>query len=236
MTLIWATGTHQGRVRDNNQDSVYPGSDGRTDEGLLIAVADGMGGHVAGEIASRTALEAAVALDSATPSERILAGNDAVVAATDQDPRLRGMGTTLTLADVRPEGSFVLGHVGDSRAYLLRDGDLRQLTEDHTVVAEYLAAGKITEEHAAVHPQRSILTRAVGVTRHLQVDEIPERLQPGDRLLLCSDGLTGMVADDVIREQLSGRTPEESVWALIEAANRAGGYDNISIAIVLLEP
>ncbi len=236
MTLIWATGTHQGRVRDNNQDSVFPPSDGRTDGALVIGVADGMGGHVAGEVASRTALESAIALAGATPAERILAGNDAVVAATDQDPRLRGMGTTLTLAEVQPDGGVVLGHVGDSRAYLLHAGEMRLITTDHTVVADYVATGKISEAEAANHPQRSILTRAVGVTRDLSVDQIPERMQPGDRLMICSDGLTTMVSDEEISRSLSEGSPEEAVWTLIEQANHAGGYDNITVAIVQLEP
>lgn len=236
MTLIWATGTHQGRVRDNNQDSVFPTSDGRTDGPLVIGVADGMGGHVAGEVASRTALESAIALAGATPAERILAGNDAVVAATDRDPRLRGMGTTLTLAEVHPDGGVVLGHVGDSRAYLLHAGEMRLITTDHTVVADYVATGKISEADAANHPQRSILTRAVGVTRDLSVDQIPERMQPGDRLMICSDGLTTMVSDEEISHSLSEGSPEEAVWTLIEQANHAGGYDNITVAIVQLEP
>lgn len=236
MTLIWATGTHQGRVRDNNQDSVYPPSDGRTDHSLLIAVADGMGGHVAGEIASKTALEAAVGVADANPADRILVGNAAVVAATDKNPKLRGMGTTLTLAEIQSDGGLVLGHVGDSRAYLLHDGALRQITADHTVVAEYVASGKLTEEDAINHPQRSILTRAVGVTRDLAVDQIPERMQRGDRLLLCSDGLTTMLSDDEILPLLAAGSPEEAVWALIEEANQAGGLDNVTVAIVALEP
>ena len=236
MTLIWATGTHQGRIRDNNQDHVYPASDGRTDGPLLIGVADGMGGHVAGEVASRTALQAAVALEGATPAERILAGNAAVEAATDEDPRLRGMGTTVTLAEIQPDGGVVLGHVGDSRAYLLHAGEMRRITSDHTVVADYVATGKISEADAASHPQRSILTRAVGVTRDLSVDEIPERMQPGDRLMLCSDGLTSMVPEDEIRRSLSEGSPEEAVWTLIEQANHAGGHDNITVAIIQLEP
>ena len=235
MTLIWATGTHQGRVRDNNQDSVYPASDGRTDGILLIGVADGMGGHVAGEVASRTALEAAVAMTEVSPAERILVGNTAVVAATEESPKLRGMGTTVTLAEVHPDGRVIIGHVGDSRAYLLHDGGLRRVTTDHTVVAEFVASGKITEEAAAVHPQRSILTRAVGVTRDLTVDEVLERLMPGDRLLLCSDGLTAMVSDESIRRSLTEHSLEEAVWDLIEQANHAGGHDNITVAIVSLE-
>ena len=231
MTLTWATGTHQGRVRDHNEDNVFPLDDGTTDGTLLIGVADGMGGHVAGEIASSLALEAAVAAQG-SPGQRVIAGNDKVVAASEADYSLRGMGTTISLAEINPDGRLIIGHVGDSRVYLLREKILYQLTQDHTLVAELQAAGKITAEDALTHPQRSVVTRAAGLTYDMVPDEIEERLEHGDRLILCSDGLTSMINNDEIVAIATATSLHEVVWSLIEAANQAGGYDNITVAVV----
>lgn len=236
MNYLWATGTHQGLVRSSNQDTVHPPQGGRSSEGLVVAVADGMGGHVAGEVASEKAMAAAVAAEGAEPTDRVRAANEAVILAAVEDRRLAGMGTTLTIADLDGEGMLRIGHVGDSRAYLLRAGTMRQLTRDHSVVAEYLAAGKIRPEDVETHPARSMLTRALGMQPEVEVDLYEERLAPGDRLLLCSDGLNGMVPDDTIRDLLGDGAPEEAVWALIEAANRAGGIDNITVAVVDVTP
>lgn len=234
MKYTYATGTHQGRVRDTNQDTVHPDSGGSSDGQLLIAVADGMGGHSGGEVASRDAMDAAIHLAGDEPGvdERILAANEAVLSHARADWNLAGMGTTMTLAALAADGVLQIGHVGDSRAYLLRGGILTQITEDHTFVAEQVRAGRLDPEAARTHPRRSMLTRAVGLATEITVDVIEERLQPGDRLLLCSDGLSGMVIDASIRDLLGAGTPEEAVWALIEAANQAGGHDNISVAIV----
>lgn len=235
MRLSWATGTHTGRVRSNNQDSVHPApNSGETTDGLLIAVADGMGGHVGGEIASNTALSAAIATNG-TPAERISAANQAVLGEVIANPSLRGMGTTLTMALIDHDGRATLGHVGDSRAYLLRDGELRQLTLDHTVIAEYLATGKITEEEAKRHPQRSVITRAVGIIDDLHIDEFSEDCRPGDRLLLCSDGLTAMVPDSDIMRVVRDNRPATAVSLLVDAANEMGGVDNITVAVVAFE-
>lgn len=231
MTLTWATGTHQGRIRDHNEDNVHPTEDGTTSDTLLIGVADGMGGHVGGEIASRLALTAAVESDG-SPGQRVLAGNDAVVSASEQDPSLRGMGTTISLAEIHPDGRAVIGHVGDSRIYLLRAGSLYQLTRDHTLIAELQAAGKITPEQALHHPQRSVLTRAAGLTYEMVPDELEERLEDGDRLILCSDGLSNMIDNDTILSLSTAESLHEVVWSLIEAANEAGGHDNITVAVV----
>lgn len=203
---------------------------------MLVAVADGMGGHVAGDTAARVAMEAAMDSTNVTPTERVRAANEAILSEVDLHPELARMGTTMTLADLRVDGTAVLGHVGDSRAYLLRDGELRQLTVDHSVVAEYLAAGAIAPEDAATHPHRGMLTRAVGLESDIAVDEFEELLRTGDRLMLCSDGLNGMLADTEIARILAGGTPDEAVWGLIEAANGAGGHDNISIVIVDVGP
>ncbi|MFP4073428.1 MAG: protein phosphatase 2C domain-containing protein, partial [Actinomycetota bacterium] len=142
-----------------------------------------------------------------------------------------GMGTTMTLLEIEDDVATI-AHVGDSRAYLLRDGELRQLTEDHTVAAEYMAQGQLSAEEAASHPQRHMLVRTLGLTRFVNVDEVKTDLAPGDRILLCSDGLTEMVTEEQIARTLGDDTPDEVVWALVEMANKAGGVDNISVAVV----
>ncbi len=231
MKFDWATATHVGRVRSGNEDAVYPNGQGSSAGTVLVGVADGMGGHVGGEIASRTALEAATGADG-TPAERVTAANGAVVAKALAEPELAGMGTTLTLVELG-DGGARFAHVGDSRAYVFRDGELRQITTDHSLIAELLASGRITEDDAATHPQRSVVTRALGMARFVRVDTFHEELEAGDRLLLCSDGLTTMIDDDAIAELLADSdTPESAAWALIEAANDAGGVDNISVAVV----
>lgn len=235
MRFVWAAATHPGLVRESNQDAVYPPSSGSGPGPVLLAVADGMGGHVAGDVASRTALAAATAPDVDGPKERLVAGNLAITERIAEDPSLRGMGTTMTLARVGPDGAVEIGHVGDSRAYLYREGELRRLTVDHTVVQELVELGQISEEQADRHPQRHLLTRVLGLGP-VEVDEVSLRLHPGDRLLLCSDGLTGMVEEDDIAAVLGGAAdPEEAVWDLVEAANRAGGVDNVSVVVLDVE-
>jgi protein phosphatase len=143
------------------------------------------------------------------------------------------MGTTLTLAIIDPNGTVDIGHVGDSRAYLRRDGDLRKVTSDHSYIGEMMAAGRLTPEEAKNHPYRSVVTRAVGLESSVEVDTTELELQAGDRLLLCSDGLSSMVDDGAIAEILDGRDdPAEAARALVEAANAAGGDDNITVVIV----
>lgn len=230
MRYVWATATHKGMVRENNEDSVFPPSSGDSDEAVLTIVADGMGGHVAGEVASRLAINAAASSD-VDPGDRVAAGNRAIREEVARDPSLEGMGTTMTLLSIR-DGVATIGHVGDSRAYLLRDGQLRQLTEDHTVAAEYVALGRLSADEAATHPQRHMLTRTLGLTRFVNVDEMELELEEGDRLLICSDGLTEMVDDATIAATLSEGSPDEVVWDLIEQANDAGGVDNITVAVV----
>lgn len=231
MKYQWATATHQGRVRSNNQDSVHPKNAGRGEAPLLLMVADGMGGHVGGEIASQIAVDQAVANDGSV-EERVSAGNAAILEEVDRRPELAGMGTTITMVELRPDGFAMIGHVGDSRAYLLRKGLLRQLTEDHTIVNEYVKAGRIKAEEASEHPQRNMLTRALGLVSDVTVDTAHIGLRPGDRLLLCSDGVTAMIGDDVIRNTLTDSTPEEAVWELVELANAAGGHDNITAVVI----
>ncbi len=231
MRYDWATATHVGRLRSGNEDAVFPEGVGSGPGPVLVGVADGMGGHVGGEVASRLAIEAASNADGGVV-ERVKAANGAVVARALDDPELVGMGTTLTLAEIE-DASCEIAHVGDSRAYLYRDGELRQITTDHSLIAELLAAGRITEDDAATHPQRSVVTRALGMARAVRVDRFHEELRPGDRLLICSDGLTTMIDDDAIAAVLEAEPDAEAAaWALVEAANLAGGVDNITVAVV----
>lgn len=228
---LWATASHKGRLRDNNEDTVYPDSSGESDGSAVLIVADGMGGHVAGEVASRLAVNTAASTEKDAVA-RIKAANNAIREEVAREPGLQGMGTTMTLASLEQGGSARLAHVGDSRAYLLRSGVLRQLTEDHTVAAEYVAQGQISPDDAAAHPQRHMLTRTLGLTPGIQVDEVSIDLESGDRLLLCSDGLTEMIPDDRIAEILGEGSPDEAVWGLVESANEEGGVDNITVIVV----
>jgi PPM family protein phosphatase len=142
------------------------------------------------------------------------------------------MGTTMTLVTLDPDGTASFAHVGDSRAYLMQDGEMTQVTRDHTVAAEYVAMGRIDPDEAVSHPQRHMLTRTLGMTRFVNIDEFTLRVQPGDRLMLCSDGLTEMVSDLVIARALAGNGVEETAWQLVDMANSAGGIDNISVIVV----
>jgi PPM family protein phosphatase len=186
MRYVWATATHKGMVRDKNEDSVYPASSGESDGDVLVIVADGMGGHIAGEVASRIAVNAAASTDLEAV-DRVAAGNRAIREEVARDPGLEGMGTTMTLLMITDDVA-TFGHIGDSRAYLLRHDDLTQLTADHTVAAEYVAKGEMSPEEAATHPQRHMLMRTLGLTRYVNVDEVEVELHPGDRILMCSDG------------------------------------------------
>jgi protein phosphatase len=189
-------------------------------------------GWAGGEIASKTAIDTASAVGGSA-AIRVQAANLAVLDEASRRPRLTGMGTTLTLAIIDPNGTVDIGHVGDSRAYLRRDGDLRKVTSDHSYIGEMMAAGRLTPEEAKNHPYRSVVTRAVGLESSVEVDTTELELQAGDRLLLCSDGLSSMVDDGAIAEILDGRDdPAEAARALVEAANAAGGDDNITVVIV----
>jgi protein phosphatase len=235
MRYTWANATHVGLIRSGNEDSVRPMNDGSTEEPTVIAVADGMGGAVGGEVASRIAIEAAMAepADAAIePADRVRAGNDAVLAAIEEDYTLSGMGTTLTLGLFLPAGLLRIAHIGDSRLYLLRNGVLEQLTKDHTLVAELVAMGQITPEEAETHPRRNLVTKVIG-TPEISVDEFDIDLKPGDRVVICSDGLNAMVRDDAIAKILTDSwAPSDAAWSLIEAANAAGGADNTTVAVV----
>jgi len=233
-------GSDVGRVREGNEDSAFAG---RT----AFAVADGMGGHVAGEVASETALQPIRELDTITFRndkaarqalvDAIATANRTVVEKAGSDPAFRGMGTTLTAAVVR-DGKLHVAHVGDSRAYLLRrNGELTQLTTDHTLVEQLIREGRLSREEAATHPQRSVITRAIGIEDDVQVDALPSlSLQPGDQVLLCSDGLTGPVSDaEITRVLMTVADGDAACQALIDAANAAGGPDNITVVLLRVE-
>ncbi len=232
MRFLAGAATDKGQVRDGNEDAYV------VDPRLrLFAVADGMGGHRGGEIASATALEALrAAIASGTSiGDAVAVANAAVFEKAGDDNDLMGMGTTLT-AVTPDERGLAIGHVGDSRAYLLRDGELRQLTTDHSLVEELVREGRLTEDQAAVHPQRSIITRALGVEHDVEVDVYAIVLRPGDRLLLCSDGLTTMLrATDIAAVLRREPDPARAANLLVDAANDAGGEDNITTLVIDVE-
>ena len=230
MRLVFGAATDVGRVREGNEDGYL------IDEAMgLVALADGMGGHLGGEVASATALEALRAgVTSGNPlRESIEEANRAVYAKSLTDPSLHGMGTTLTAGTLVSGGTLLIGHVGDSRAYLFRDGELRRLTTDHSHVEELVRDGKITEDEAAVHPMRSVITRALGIDESVVVDVYPVELAPGDLIVLCSDGLTDMVHEDAIAAELRRESDaKRAATRLVDTANRAGGVDNITVVVI----
>jgi serine/threonine protein phosphatase PrpC len=237
MRLSSFAGSDVGRLRSGNEDSHFCGQ-------TVFAVADGLGGHQGGEVASAAAVEPLAGLDGRSfkdageAAEALAAAireaNEAILDRAGGDPALYGMGTTVTAAAVAGDGHLQLAHVGDSRAYLLRGGTLEQLTSDHTVVGELVRRGRLTPEQAAIHPERSILTRAVGLDPRVPVDlPDPLELQSEDQVLLCSDGLTEAVADGQIAELLSAAPDGHAACrSLIDAANDAGGPDNITVVLV----
>src|SRR5262245_45069821 len=230
MRLLTTALTDVGRVRAANEDSFVI-----DDDSGVFAVADGMGGHQAGEVASATAIAALQSgLGDGRPiDEAIVDANTAVVERAAGDPALRGMGTTLTAAVLGDDQVLVIGHVGDSRAYLLRGDASDQLTVDHSVVAELIAAGQLTEAEAEIDPRRAMITRALGIDIDVEVDVITVDLTVGDRLLFCSDGLTTMLRDDAIADVLGTETDRaRAAQELVEAANDAGGVDNITVLLI----
>lgn len=231
--LRYAARSDVGLVRSNNQDSGFAGSH-------LIAVADGMGGHAGGDVASSIAIGRLARLDAETPASEIVAAledaildaNQTILRRARDEPELAGLGTTVT-ALLRVEGKFALAHIGDSRAYLLRDGEATQITHDHTFVQRLMDEGRLTAEEAERHPQRSVIMRVLG-----DVDSDPDldlSLRParaGDRWMLCSDGLSGLVSLENIRSTLAGiDDPGECADALVQMALRGGGPDNITCVI-----
>ncbi len=230
--IRFAAGSDIGRERARHEDSAYAGS-------RVLAVADGLGGHAGGAQASATAIGALATLEDASgPPEPLVALGQAVQEASariralaESDPDLEGLGTTLT-ALLWSGSQLALAHVGDSRAYLLRDARLFQLTEDHTYVQSLVKAGQIGADDAAAHPQRQLLERAIDATTDPQADLSLHAVKPGDRYLLCTDGLHGVVTTAQIQSALSAASdPQTAVDDLIGLANEAGGPDNIACAV-----
>jgi serine/threonine protein phosphatase PrpC len=222
-------GTDTGRKRRRNEDAYVV-------EPPLFAIADGMGGAQAGELASSLAAgavredEAAAGSGERRVAELIQEANRRVYERSSQDAAASGMGTTMTVAFVG-DANVAFGHVGDSRAYLIRDGKLGQLTEDHSLVAELVRSGKLSPEEAETHPQRSVITRALGTDPDVDVDTFSIETAPGDLFMLCSDGLTSMVEDDMILRTIEKNRDnlQTAAKALIRAANKGGGEDNITV-------
>jgi len=223
--------TDTGRRRRRNEDSYVC-------EPPLFAVADGMGGAQAGEVASRLA---AAVLEEANGDELreerivelIQEANRRVFQRSSEDPTASGMGTTMTVAVTGPDGTVSIGHVGDSRAYRIREGALEQLTKDHSLVGELMRSGRLSPEEAESHPQRSVITRAVGTEPDVDVDTFSVDTEAGDVFLLCSDGLTDMVSDDTIQTVIAAGEGdlENAARKLVETANSSGGEDNITVVV-----
>jgi protein phosphatase len=230
LVLRYAARSDRGLVRANNEDSVYAGA-------RLLALADGMGGHAAGEVASQLVIAALAHLDDDEPGGDLLAkldsavrsGNAAIAAQVEMEPDLEGMGTTLT-AILFAGNRLGLVHIGDSRGYLFRDGELTQITKDDTFVQTLVDEGRITAEEAHSHPQRSLIMRAL--TGHEVEPTLTMReARAGDRYLLCSDGLSDPVSNDTIAEALQIPDVAESAYRLIELALRGGGPDNVTVVV-----
>jgi serine/threonine protein phosphatase PrpC len=224
----FAAASDVGRVRKANEDSYYVRSP-------LFVVADGMGGANAGEVASKIAVDSFKdPLDDAVAPEPRMAGvvrtaNHEIHKKSNSSDEFKGMGTTIT-ALLLGDDELTIAHVGDSRAYRLRDGELERLTRDHSLVGEMVRRGAITEAEAEVHPQRSILTRALGPEDEVEIDTLSHGVKGGDIYLICSDGLTGMVDEATIAQEMgSGKPLQEVAETLIRKANENGGVDNITV-------
>ena len=234
--------TSRGMERSRNEDSYFAETG---PDSALLAVADGMGGHQAGNVASALAVDTARNLwdelnhDSSISAEQarsalenlVLDANRAIISEAAKTPSKKGMGTTLTAGLLRGT-HLTIGHVGDSRAYRINNEDILLLTKDHSLLEELLDSGQIRPEEAGNHPQRHILTRAVGIDSHLEVDVFEREIEPGSVLLFCTDGLTNQVDDEEIKAAcLEYDDPQEMAETLIDLANDRGGHDNITVVI-----
>lgn len=234
----------RGQRREVNEDSVYcePAGSARVqDDGWLCAVADGMGGAAVGEVASKLAVETladsyyASLGGSSEFADAVRRANGVVYETAQQNPRYSGMGTTLTAALIRGD-RLTVGHVGDSRAYLVRQGSIRQLTNDHSWVAELVRAGALSPDHRRNLPISNLLTRALGRALTVEIDLVEEELQPGDSLVLCSDGVSNNVVDAEIARAVATERPQEAARALVSLARQRGGGDDTTVAIATLRP
>ncbi len=237
-----------GLKRSQNEDShaiwVPDEPAERERRGVLLLVADGMGGTLAGEVASRLAVETVVRVVREARGSNVLAelrhaieeANRVVYGKSRTHPDLNGMGTTCTAVMIRGSAAWI-AHVGDSRAYLIRDGAIRQLTQDHSLVAQLVEHRELTREQARLDSRRNVVTRSVGVAETVEVDTVglDTRLGPGDTLLVCSDGLHGQLSDPELAEVLAGRDPSTVCSELIAEANDRGGPDNITVVVARLQ-
>ena len=227
--IIWSTDT--GRVRKTNQDAVIVGNG-------LAGVADGMGGHNAGEVASGALRDGLLeetrgqTPDRETLQKAIQKVNLQLFNMQEKDASLTGMGTTLTVLWVS-ENDMIIAQVGDSRAYLIRNGKMTQMTEDHSMVADLVRRGMLTEEEASVHPMRNYITRAVGTDEELDVDIYTEKREAGDRWLICSDGLYGMMSRNILEGLAAIEDPAVAAEQLMQTALENGGRDNISMVLMM---
>lgn len=230
--ILSAFRTDVGKVRANNQDAPIVSEKLR-----LYGVADGMGGHKGGEVASTSARDDLLReLEGKTPSVAALSGaieevNRQIYHQQEHDDALTGMGTTLSVLWMSDNFVYI-GHVGDSRVYLLRDGEFKQMTLDHSLVEQLVREGVLTEEEAQNHPMRNIITRAIGTDESVEVDVVVEERRKGDLWLVCSDGLHGLVDDRQMRDALRQYAPEKAADVLLKAALDAGGRDNVTLVIV----
>lgn len=237
--------TDVGQKRSRNEDNFIQLAKSKSigEIDAVLGVADGMGGHAAGDVASRIAAETFEEVFSSTDighrqikdllKDTFSMANEKIVKRGKASPE-GSMGTTCTVA-IFIAGECHIGHVGDSRAYLMRDGDLKQLTDDHSWVAQLVKDGHITNEQARVHPNRNVITKALGIDDDVESDFLKLETHSGDRLLICSDGLHGLVEDSTICDILREGSIEEMIDRLIGEANDNGGHDNITVAIAMFE-
>lgn len=234
--------SHTGLIRDINQDSYFVSEDKMN----LFVVADGMGGHKAGEVASSIAIDSVKKYiekhisqeygeyDEAVSriiEEAIVDANTKIFNKSMEEEKYQGMGTTLTMAFI--QSKLFIGHIGDSRAYLIRNNEIRQITQDHSLVAELLRNGTITEKEAKTHPQKNIITRALGTEENIQIDIYTIELLAEDIIVLCSDGLSNLVEQMEIKECLANsKSMQFGCEHLVDLANERGGYDNITIIAI----
>ena len=253
MKLSYAGQTHVGMRRTHNEDTFF-----LMQEENLYIVADGMGGHSSGEVASQLAVETVANFFRATANDdevtwpfkmekergyeenRLLTGvklaNLRIYEAAQRDQRYRGMGTTIVGALFTEDGLF-MGHVGDSRGYIIRDGEIQQITEDHSLLNDYIKAKKLTQEEIDNFPHKNVIVRALGMKDSVQVDILRYEVKTGDLYVLCSDGLSGMINDETIRDLTleNGADLNQVCAKLIDAANQAGGTDNVTVAVVRVD-
>lgn len=240
--MVSGAKTDTGKVRDNNQDVYFVSIN---EEVPLFIVADGMGGHKAGEVASNMAMEIVrdefFNLCNGDLGEKeilqlmkrcIEEANNKIYLKSIEIEEFSGMGTTITIAYIKDDTIFI-GHVGDSRGYIIREEDIIQITDDHTLVNELVKNGSITTDEAKNHPQRNVITRAVGTSDTIEVDFIVEKFEKENILLLCSDGLTSMIKDSEIKDVLiSEKDIQEACEKLVDLSNEKGGHDNITVIAI----